>query len=157
MERRIAIAQSQTKFLEDLVADAPGETYPLFVTKQKALMFAAAIGFHLKRRSPVLNRDVSTAIRFDIFEKNLDDGFVACLGVASGNDLGVLSDQREDELANLFEEYASAGLAELQAKVWGRPEPLQALIALMGEARHPPADANLEGLDPSIFADMLRR
>lgn len=157
MERRIATSQSQVKFLEDLVSPVPGEDYPLFETKQKALIFAAALGYHLQQRSSLVNRDASTAIRFDIFEKNLDDGFVACLGVATQKELGILGAQREDDLAGIFEEYASAGLTAIQNRVWGRPEPLQALIALMDEARHPPAGDVLDGLDPSILADMLRR
>jgi dnd system-associated protein 4 len=157
MERRIATGQDQIRFLEDLVTNVPGEEFPLFETKQKALMFAAALGFHLERRNPLTSRDASTAIRFDVFEKHLDDGFVSCLAVATTNQLGVLSPNREDELALIFEEYASAGLAEIQARVWGRPEPLQALVALINDARISHQSEGLEGLDSGVLADLLRR
>ena len=155
MERRIATSQSQVGFLEDLVTDVPGEEFPLFETKQKALMFAAALGYHLQRRNTLSARDASTAIRFDIFEKNLDDGFVACLAIATLNELSVLGANREDELAVVFEEYASAGLDEIQSKVWGKPEPLQSLISLMGDARFPLDNEGLEGLDAGILAGIL--
>lgn len=157
MERRIATTQAQVKILEDLVSQVGGEEYSLFETKQKALMFAAALGFHRQRRTPLGAKDAATAIRFDIFEKNLDDGFVACLAVATTDELGVLAQSREDELATVFEEFASAGLAELQQKVLGRPEPLQALVALMNDARYPLEEEGLEGLDAGVLADLLRR
>jgi dnd system-associated protein 4 len=135
MERRIATSQSQVKFLEDLVSPVPGEDYPLFETKQKALIFAAALGYHLQQRSSLVNRDASTAIRFDIFEKNLDDGFVACLGVATQKELGILGAQREDDLAGIFEEYASAGPD-------GDPEPR------LGTARASPSPDRTDGRGP---------
>lgn len=102
-------------------------------------------------------RDAGAAIRYDIFRNNLDDGFVDCLGVAVTGELGVLSIEREDELATIFEEFASAGLTELQLKVIGRPEPLQALIALMNDARSPVDEDELEGLDVGVLAELLRR
>lgn len=157
MERRIATTQTQAKILEDLVSQVPGEDFPLFETKQKALMFAAALGFYRQHRSQLHARDAGTAIRFDIFEKNLDDGFVACIAVATRNELGVLSQQCEEDLAVIFEEYASAGLAEIQAKILGRPEPLQALVALMGDARNPISTEGLEGLDAGILVELLGR
>jgi dnd system-associated protein 4 len=157
MERRIAICQSQLKFIEDLVTNVPGEDFSLFDTKQKAMMFAAAVGYHLQRRLPLVSRDASSAIRFDIFEKNLDDGFVACVAIATKGELGVLAANREDELGVVFEEFANAGLAELQLRVRGKPEPLQALITLMLDARFPEIEEGLEGMDAGVLADLLRR
>ena len=157
MERRIAICHTQVKFVEDLVARVPGEDFPLFETKQNALMFAAALGYHLQRRVPLNARDASSAIRFDIFEKNLDDGFVACAAIATAGELGVLGGDREDEMAGMFEEFANAGLAELHVRVWGKPEPLQGLIALMNEARFLVVDQGLEGVDSGVLADLLKR
>ena len=157
MDRRIATTQAQVKLLEDLVSPVPGEDYALFDTKQKALMFAAALGFHLRRSPSLTARDASAAIRFDIFEKAMDDGFVAALAVSSRGELGILAEAREDELAQLFEEYASAGLSELQSRVLGQVDPLQALIAVMGEARFPQDEPGLEGLDQSVLADLLGR
>lgn len=157
MDRRIAITQTQVKLLEDLISPVPGEEYALFETKQKALMFAAALGFHLGRKTVLTARDASTAIRFDIFEKVLDDGFVAALAVSACGELGVLSESRTDELAQLFEEYACTGLLELQSKVIGQVDPLQALIAVMGEARFPRDESGLEGMDHNVLADLLGR
>lgn len=157
MERRIAICHTQVNFVDDLVARVPGEEYPLFETKQKALMFAAALGFHLQRRVPLTARDASSAIRFDIFQKNIDDGFVACAAIATAGELGVLVGSREDEIGVLFEEYANAGLAELHLRVWGKPEPLQGLIALMNDARFLVIDQGLEGVDSGVLADLLKR
>jgi dnd system-associated protein 4 len=156
MERRIGVSQAHAKTLEALVSLVGGESYPLFETKQKALMFAAALGYHISKREPLGARDAGSAIRFDVFEKNLDDGFVACLGVACARDLGVLGDSRQEELATIFEEYACAGLSELQKRVLGVADPLQALLALMNLARHPQTETEIEGLDPSVLKDLMR-
>jgi dnd system-associated protein 4 len=157
MDRRIATTQAQVKTLEDLVSPVPGEDYPLFDTKQKALMFAAALGFHMARKAPLAARDQSTAIRFDIFEKALDDGFVAALAVSACGELGVLAEAREDEFAQIFEECANAGLMELKSKVLGQVDPLHALIAVMADARFPEDESGLEGLDHGVLAGLLGR
>lgn len=156
MERRIGVSPAHSRLLEDLVSSVGGEQYSLFETKQKALMFAAALGFHLNTRTPLDARDASTAIRFDIFEKNLDDGYIACLGIASLGDLGILGESRRDELATIFEEYASAGLSVIQHRVIGKPNPLQALVSLILDNESQPEQA-LEGVDPSLLAKLLRR
>ena len=156
MERRIGVSANQNSILEDLIRNVPGENYALFETKQKALMFAAALGYHLQRSQKLGSRDAGSAIRFDIFEKNLDEGFVHCLAVAESEDLGILSDANEEQLAVIFEEYASAGLVEMQSRLIGRPEPLQALVDLMNSVREVSTDETLEGLDPSILSDLLR-
>lgn len=157
MERRLAAAAAHAPLLDVLVNPAPGEDFPLFETKQKALMFAAALGGHVGRRTALSARDASAAIRFDIFEKALDDGFVHCLAVAETNGLGILADSREEELAQIFEEYACTGLNEIQNRVIGQPEPLQALVHLMNDARFPLVEEGLEGLDSDVLVDLLGR
>jgi dnd system-associated protein 4 len=156
MDRRIAAASTYTKFLDDLVNVVPGEEYALFETKQKALMFAAALGHRSGRRTPG-NRDASAAIRFDIFEKALDDAFVYCLGIKEFETLQILGDANVDDLATMFEEYANTGLAELQKKVVGQPNPLDALVDLMLAARNPSTEEGLEGLDADVLAEILGR
>lgn len=156
MERRIGISSAQASILEDLVRNVPGESYSLFDTKQKVLMFAAALGFHLARRNELGSRDAGSAIRFDIFEKNLDDGFVHCLAVAERGELSVLAEAQEEELAGIFEEYANAGLAEMASRLLGRAEPLQALVDLMLSAKDSAPEEGLEGLDPSLLNDLMR-
>jgi dnd system-associated protein 4 len=156
MDRRIAAASTYTKLLDDLVSHVPGEDYALFETKQKALMFAAAIGYQAGRRTPG-NRDASAAIRFDIFEKALDDAFVYCVGVAETETLQILGEGRADELATMFEEYANTGLAEIQKRVIGQPNPLDALVDMMLSARNVASEEELEGLDPHVLAEIFGR
>lgn len=157
MDRRIGTIPAHSKVLDELTTLVPGEHYALFETKQKALMFAAALGFYRSRPLKLVSRDAGAAIRFDIFEKAMDDGFVAALAVSASTDLNVLGDLEQECFANIFEEFANAGLAEIQVKVIGEAEPLQALIALMGEARFPQDETGLEGLDPSILIHLMGR
>lgn len=157
MDRRIGVTPAQLKLLEELTSPVPGQNFALFDTKQKALMFAASLGMHLKRRIPLASRDQGTAIRFDIFEKALDDGYAYCIAVADTAGLNILGTAHEEEFGRLLEEYANAGLAELQARVIGGGDWLQALIALMNEARYPRSDEGLEGMDPGILSNLLGR
>ena len=157
MERRLASATAHAQLLDQLINPAPGEDFALFETKEKALMFAAALGVHVGRRTPLASRDASAAIRFDIFEKAMDDGFVHCLAICETGGLAILADSREEELAQIFEEYACTGLNEIQARVVGQPEPLQALVHLMNDARFPLVEEGLEGLDSDVLVGLLGR
>ena len=110
----------------------------IFETKQKGMMFAAAVGFWLRKRS-VSGVDLGRpgeGIRLEYFQKVRDDGFIDALAVAAADDLAVLSDERQDERLELFEKYAQVGLGELKKRVIDVPmEPLDAMLALLEDLR----------------------
>ncbi len=79
-------------------------------------MFAVALGHHLGERTPLTRK--GSAIRFDIFEKALDDGFVNTMAVAETGELEVLAPERAEGRAMIFEEYAHTGLRELDRRCY---------------------------------------
>lgn len=137
MERRVA--PPGTPELEEILDVLVGEstsTRALFKSKQKALMFAAALGY---QGQPVPLEKRGEPIRFSVFQGALDDGFINSLAVAVTGDLKVLSDEREDERIKIFEEHAHAGLIELK-RILDRPgDPLDQLLALVIDAKDAPA------------------
>jgi len=111
-----------------LVDDGP------FGSKQKALMFAAALGVYLGNREPLSDTDV--AIRWDIFERNGDHTFIHALAVAETGGLDALSNDADtDDAITIFEEYANAGLKHLENRVLNSPgDTMDELIQLVVSA-----------------------
>lgn len=138
MERRVA--PPGTPELEETLDALVGEgasTRAIFRSKQKALMFAAALGWHGQNPVPLEKR--GEPIRFSVFQSALDDDFVSSLAVAQTGDLKILSDEREDERIKIFEDYAHAGLLELK-RILARPgDPLDQLLALVMDVKEAPA------------------
>lgn len=118
-----------------LVGEGTG-TRSLFKSKQKALMFAAAVGWRIKPRITLEKR--GEPIRLSVFQSALDDGFINSLAVAETGDLKVLGDDREEERIKCFEEYAHAGLVEIR-RLLDRPgDALDQLLSLVVDAREAP-------------------
>ncbi len=158
MDRRIAApGDSELKsVLERLTTDLSGYGFPLFETKQKALMFAASLGRYRGRREPLKERDSASAIRFDIFESATDDGFVRALAIDSVSDLKVLGAEREAELVTVFEESAHAGLLELNRVCFlSNKDPFEALLQLTADTRHIDMDDAIEGVGADVLQDLM--
>ena len=154
MDRRIAPPSDYDELLDRLSEPHPGGQVALFQTRQKAVMFAAALGFNLGERTPLLRK--GSAIRFDIFEKALDDGFVNALAVAETGELEVLAPERAEERAMIFEEYAHTGLREIQRRCYeDEGDPLQALVGLT-ESAQTRESGEVGGLSPGILKELLR-
>ena len=97
----------------------------VFETKQKGMMFAAAVGFglHLGRLATMELDQFGEGIRLEYFRSPDDDGFIDTLAVAVLNDLTVMSSDRQPERIEIFEKLAAIGLAELQRTCYDeRPE-----------------------------------
>ena len=97
----------------------------VFETKQKGMMFAAAVGFGLHRdRLATTELDqFGEGIRLEYFRSPDDDAFIDTLAVAVRNDLTVMSSDRQPERIEIFERFAAIGLAELQRACYDeRPE-----------------------------------
>lgn len=151
---RVAPPKALEEDLEKLVVADPQGKHPLFETKQKALMFAAALArWREVERRPVERK--GTAIRYDIFQRALDDGYVDALAIsAHENDLKVLAPDRDEDRIAVFEQYAQAGLEEMIDR-FNRPgDPLEAMLALVEEARAEPTQG-LEGIDQGALRQLL--
>ena len=149
---RIAPPKDLEAQLDRLVAEGP-EGFSLFETKHKALLFAAALG-RRRGRSKELDRK-GVALRYDVFQRALDDGFVDALAIAVTGDLKVLAAERSDERVRIFEEYANVGLAEMVERCLDAPgDAMEELLAIADEFRQPMPDG-FEGMDPATFAQLM--
>jgi dnd system-associated protein 4 len=153
MDRRISPPRDFEQLLDRLTEPASPGAAPIFQSKQKALMFAAALGHSLGVRTPLDKKGI--AIRLDVFEKALDDGYVGSLAAAEAKSLQLLGADKEDERATIFEEYANRGLAEIQRRCFDASgDPLQILIQIT-EERGRIGDATVPGVDPSVLKDLV--
>ena len=134
--------------LLDKLCDKPPLGLALFESKQKVLMFAAALGCHRQRREKVERR--GEAIRIEVFQRSADEGFVDALAVAATGDLHVLGDDRLTERITIFEEYAHGGLIELQ-RLADSGHPLEDLVRVVQEGQFA-ADTAIPGVDPGVLA-----
>jgi dnd system-associated protein 4 len=101
---------------ETLVDNGP------FQSKQKLMMFAAALGFQLGDRTPFTSSGVD--IRWDIFERNSDDTFVYALAIIEDGTLDILnSSSNQGDHLKIFEEYAHTGIKYIKENVVNSPEP----------------------------------
>lgn len=154
MMGRVAPPKALEDQLERLVAADPQGRHPLFETKQKAMMFAAALArWREAERSPLDRK--GTAIRYDIFQRDYDDGYVDALAISAfDGDLKVLAPERDEDRITVFEQYAQAGLEEMIDR-FNRPgDPLEAMLALVEESRATPSDG-LDGFDQEALRKLL--
>jgi len=157
MDRRIAPPNNPElkTALERLTERHESLDGPLFHSKQKAMMFAASLGYFRKGSGAGRLRDTGSAIRFEIFQSEVDDSYVLALAIAKTDDLKVLDDTREEEVVNCFEEYAYAGLLEINQKCFesGR-DPLEALVDLAQDACMP-VHEEIAGIDPDVLRNLI--
>lgn len=120
----------------------------VFETKQKGMMFAAAVGFALRRKE-VEGAEFELfgePIRISVFAE--DEGFIDALAVATKGDLAIMAPGRQPERVDLFERYAFLGLKDLKRACYDeRPEyPLNGILNLLDQIQRAGAD-DLPGLD----------
>lgn len=154
MMGRIAPPRALEDDLEKLVVADPQGKHALFETKQKALMFAAALArWRDAERRPVDRK--GTAIRYDVFQRSMDEGYIDALAISvEDGDLKVLAPDSDDDRVTYFEQYAQSGLEEVIER-FNRPgDPLEALLALVDEARAGPM-IGLEGIDQGALRKLL--
>jgi dnd system-associated protein 4 len=157
MDRRIAPPSSpELKAALEKLTSLDSQSFSLFETKQKALMFAAALGRFRGSPPTGRQRDAGAAIRFDIFEKAMDDSFVYAMAIAKTEELKVLDPAREEEVLTVFEQYAYAGLMEMNRKCFeSGQDPLDALLNLTEETLEAPVE-EIPGLDADILRGLMR-
>lgn len=108
---------------------------PIFATIMELLIFAAAVGLREERRVAVPAGSRGIPVR--IFENNQNEGFLFLIGLAVVGDAEILSDEREDEIARIFEEYAAGGLEVIEDWISQNPHDpsgLETLLARLQDA-----------------------
>jgi dnd system-associated protein 4 len=129
MRDRVRPPKDLEVVLDQLKADG------VFDTKQKGMMFAAAVGYILHRgeANSVQIEHFGEGIRLDYFRSPDDEGFIDALSVAAAGELAVMDPERQSERIELFEKYALLGLKDLKKACYDeRPEfPLNGVLALM--------------------------
>ncbi len=155
MDRRIATSTDNEvrHVLERLTDGSRSSEPPVFESKQKALMFAAGLGHYRSQRKPLASRDAGGAIRFELFQRAVDEGFIYAVGVAEHGDLKALDDKASEAMASCFEEYANAGLWDLATRLDNSPDDtLDAVVELIMRAEN---QARPDDAGAGLPADVL--
>ncbi len=122
----------------------------LFSTKQKGMMFAAALGRRLDD-SAVLPPGITRpgeGIRLEYFRSVDDAGFISALAVAASGSLEILAEDRIEEHIDIFERYAALGLRELERRLQqDSRDALEVIIDILEEFGEPELAAGSDRLD----------
>ena len=122
-----------------------------FETKQKALMFAAAVGYAIERKKNRLGKSLDSygeGIRIDYFERPRDDRFIDLMAVAVEDDLQVLADNSQPSRVEQFEKFAHAGLIEIKNLCYtGTQDPMIGLLGIVDSLAYDNSIDALPGLD----------
>ncbi len=96
------------------VQKLPGADRTLFPTIRELLCFAALLGYSEKRRLP-LERDKGVEdVSYQQFERGDAEDLIYLIALAETKDPEILKDGKEEECAEIFEEYANGGLQILR-------------------------------------------
>jgi dnd system-associated protein 4 len=124
----------------------------VFDTKQKGMMFAAAVGYclHREKVDSTETDQLGEGIRLEYFESQDDVGFIDALAVATRKELSVVASERQEERVELFQKYAFLGLKEMKRACYDeKPEyPLYGILKLIDQLDKPESEdlPGLEGL-----------
>lgn len=122
----------------------------IFETKQKGMMFAAAIGFAMFRdqlASTVIDH-YGEGIRMEYFRSPQDDGFIDAISVALSNDLAILAPEKQEERIDTFERLTYLGLQEIQKQCFDSriEDPLLGILSIVDRMQKPTME-KLPGLE----------
>ncbi len=122
----------------------------VFDTKQKGMMFAAAVGYCLHRDKVEATEidQLGEGIRLEYFQSQDDVGFIDALAVATRKELSVVANDRQEERVELFQRYAYLGLKEMKRVCYDeKPEyPFYGVLKLIDQLDRPEA-GDLPGLE----------
>lgn len=122
-----------------------------FETKEKALMFSAAVGYAIERGKGKLGQPLEShgeGIRLEYFENPRDARFIDLMAVAVKNDLQVLSDNSQPGRIEQFERFAHSGLIEIERLCYtGSMDPMLGLLGIIDALAYEDEVDILPGLD----------
>lgn len=144
----------QGGLLDQLVEDR------LFETFEKAVVFAAAIGFRLNREAEVQPPEPGgREIPLGVFRNADDESFINALAVTCRDNLDVLMSKRSEERLEILEFFAGLGLDHIKETCYqpGR-DPLDGMLDLIDRyASEDAAVGQLPGLQEKarLLGDLL--
>jgi len=128
--KRIQRANDKEVIIQLLTADSSG----VFKEIWRLLLFAAVLGFHNKRREPLIAVDSGKGIDQSSFGNNPAwPGVLYLLGLVETSQTDVLksSEDSEEERVTVFQEYANGGLAILKEEFETRNCNIEALLTFV--------------------------
>src|ERR1041385_5026894 len=109
---------------------------PCFQEIFRLLIFAAMLGLKLERREPLDKVDSGKAVPENYFTNSpVWPGLIYLIGLVETSSTSVLqgTDEAEDNLAEVFEEYANGGLAYLKDRFADKDLDVVAIIDVINE------------------------
>ncbi len=107
---------------------------PVFGEIWRLMMFAALLGYRLNLRSPVAQKASGKAIPVAYFEGNpAFRGLLYLMGIVETNDTKCLhaTDEAEEAIVSVFEEYANGGLRYLAEEVGEHSDPFGRILDIV--------------------------
>jgi len=110
----VSIDESVHYIYKELTDGTDPVTVP-FKTMKDVFMWAASLGNKRGERRPIAGKKL-TIFRWAQFSSQTDIPVVKAISLADGDDINVLLSQ--DEMLNLVEEYANAGIHDLRTRLF---------------------------------------
>jgi dnd system-associated protein 4 len=120
---------------EPMVRQFAEKTHPdsrksIFPTMREFMCFAAVVGFHEGKRTPLKGDTFEIDARiFQNSQQAID--LLYLIALAGSRDVNILREERDDELTAIFEEYANGGLAKIADWIRDRPDDVNGDKALL--------------------------
>jgi dnd system-associated protein 4 len=125
----VTIDESVHKIYKDLTDGTDPITVP-FKTMKDVFLWAATLGYKRGERRPIAGKKL-TIFRWAQFSSQTDIPVVKAISLADGDEINVLLNQ--DEMLNVVEEYANAGIHDLRARLFDEHgQPLWMLVNILG-------------------------
>jgi dnd system-associated protein 4 len=120
----------------------------IFTEIWRLLVLAAFIGAKKKQRSPIIDSDAGKAFPLNYIQPSCGPGFLSLLGINATENNQILRSKEgnQDELIQIFSEYANAGLEIISQKVNSTSSPLEAILLLLEEENTDNGDFKTVGL-----------
>lgn len=123
----VTIDESVHHIYKELTDGTDPITVP-FKTMKDVFLWAAALGYRRGERRPIAGKKL-IIFRWAQFSTQTDIPMVKAMLLANGSNIDMLLSQ--DELLNIAEEYANAGIHDLRARLFhGHGQPLLNLISI---------------------------
>lgn len=121
----VTIDESVHYIYKELTDGTDPVTVP-FKTMKDVFLWAASLGYKRGERRPIAGKKL-TIFRWAQFSAQTDIPVVKAISLADGDNINVLLSQ--DELLNVVEEYANAGIHDLRSRLFDEHgQPLWNLI-----------------------------
>ncbi|MCF6175092.1 MAG: DNA phosphorothioation-associated protein 4 [Victivallaceae bacterium] len=137
-DRRIRPPKEFSQLLDNLTDGKNG----IFNSKAELLLFSASLAYSRNKRKPLKN--TGEGIRFSVFE-NLRFGSIVLdtIVFAETKDGNIFKSESLNEYANIFEEYAHAGLEIINDEIYSTPgDNIPKVISLIQKVQDISKNAN---------------